>query len=69
MFTGSNYRLYGRRAIGFGAHKDAAMENRLDSRKLRYFVEAVEQGSLNRAAGSLRVSQPGAVESRSPTGA
>lgn len=34
------------------------MEERLDSRKLRYFVEAVEQGSLNRAAGNLRVSQP-----------
>ncbi len=34
------------------------MEERLDSRKLRYFVEAIEQGSLNRAAGNLRVSQP-----------
>jgi LysR family transcriptional regulator of gallate degradation len=34
------------------------MEHRLDSRKLRYFVEATEQGSLNRAASNLRVSQP-----------
>lgn len=34
------------------------MENRLDSRKLRYFVEATEQGSLNRAAANLCVSQP-----------
>jgi DNA-binding transcriptional LysR family regulator len=34
------------------------MEERLDSRKLRYFVEAIEQGSFNRAAGNLRVSQP-----------
>lgn len=38
--------------------KRAAMEDRLDSRKLRYFVEAIEQGSLNRAATSLRISQP-----------
>lgn len=34
------------------------MEDRLDTRKLRYIVEAIEQGSLNRAAASLRVSQP-----------
>jgi DNA-binding transcriptional LysR family regulator len=30
----------------------------MDSRKLRYFVEAVELKSLNSAASSLRVSQP-----------
>ena len=30
----------------------------MDSRKLAYFVEAVEQGSLNKAASELHVSQP-----------
>lgn len=30
----------------------------MDSRKLAHFVEAIEQGSLNRAAAALRISQP-----------